>query len=57
MTANIDREIKLPKTPSWLDYQAKGEKKDYRYFQRKDKKIEKAIIALVLRGSMTGVIL
>ena len=57
MTANIDREIKLPKTPSWLSYQIKNEGEDYKYFQHKDRMVEKAMIKLVLKGSITGVMI
>jgi hypothetical protein len=57
MTAKIDREIKLPKTPSWLNHQVDNEKENYRYFKRKDRMVEKATIALILKGSMTGVML
>lgn len=57
MTAKKERELKLPKTPSWLDYQVKNERENYKYFKRKDRMTEKAIISLILKGSMTGVML
>lgn len=57
MNAKKEKQIKLPKVPSWLEQTIEKENDEYRYFKSKDKLAEKTTIELILKGSITGMML